>query len=294
MKDPALHIRRSNLSSIFVELGIDVKFIPAIMEKAIKYSIKNRVVVTTKSKGKKKSDRHIESDTNLVDQFNRIYSETMLTNNIKTLTITRSSIQYLTLKEVCYQALEFSKMFNLEAEKGFKLYVDIGVKLLGRTFSLYRLKGNANKIVEWYRDDQIIINDPSPNKTTGMVIAWSEAVKKYFSTTLTINSKDLAHFVHAKNDAESVKASSQDWIDAQFEKWSYLNIIPQFTQLYGDNAKLIYEMYMAKTKKTNKKEFFKKPINEQDIPTKAAEQAKIIREARIHKSVESTGSENAG
>src|SRR5665648_842774 len=108
MKNPSIHITRQNLSTIFIELGLDVKFIPELMLKARKFSIQNRVQVLTKAKAKKKSDRSVESDTQLLEQFNRIYMGVMLSSNIKTMSIGKTSPQYPTFKEVCGQAKEFS------------------------------------------------------------------------------------------------------------------------------------------------------------------------------------------
>jgi len=130
MRNPAIHIRRSDLIVIIESYGLNIHDINKIMTEAVKYSIKNRVNVTTKVRGKQKAERHIESDTNLVSEFNRIYAGEMILNNVKALSITKSSVQYLTLKEVTFQALEFCKLFSLVEQTGFKIYIDLGLKIL--------------------------------------------------------------------------------------------------------------------------------------------------------------------
>jgi hypothetical protein len=289
MRDPAIHITRTNLSSILTEIGADVKIIPALMAKAQKFSIRNRVFVTTKSREKKKSDRAVESDTQLLNQFNRIYMGVMVANNIKVMSIGKNSPQFLTLKEVCFQAKEFSEMFNKGYEEGFKLYVELGVKLLGNKFGIYRLKGTALKIVEYYQAKTLIENDPFPDKTDQVILAWATAVKTYFKTSIELeNDAQRVHFIHVREEADYCNADYYDWVYAQFEKWSYLNSVPAFTQLYGENARLIYKTYMAKVKKENptteEQIYFNKVKNEKTIPIKATQQEARTREARLHSS----------
>jgi hypothetical protein len=114
-------------------------------------------------------------------------------------------------------------------------------------------------------------------------------VKTYFKTSIELeNDAQRVHFIHAREDADSLKADYYDWIFAQFEKYSYLNSIPSFTQFYGDQAKLNYKLYMAKVKKENptteEQVYFNKVKNEKAIPIKTAQQEARTREARLHSS----------
>jgi hypothetical protein len=299
MRDPALHIRCSDFITIAQKYGLSVRDVNELMQEAFKYSIRTRVFVTTKAKGKKKSDRSIDSDSAVLDQFNRIYMGVMLSNNIKAIPITKTSPQYLTLKEVCWLALEFCKLFGLDQEEGIKLYIELGVKLLGKKFGIYRFKGYSPKIVDYYRDILIIKNDPNPNKTNLMITAWTAAVMAYYHTTISLdNDAQRVHFVHAKNEAEAAGADRCDWINAQFEKYLFLNSIPAFTQFYGDQAKLNYQLYMAKVKKEapSKEEqaYFNNIDNEKKIQSKASIQEARIREERLHNLMQRAGSEDAG
>ena len=257
-------------------------------------------MVVSKAASKKKIDRHTEAITNLVADFNRIYQGVVVDNNIKAMAINKSSVQYLTLTEVTNQAIEFCTLFELGYENGFKIFVETGLDILRHKFNIYRLKGTASRIVDTYRDKQTIINDSNPAGTSQMTKEWYTAVKNFFGMSIQIDNPEAVrvHFIHAREDADSVKADYGDWVCAQFEKWQYLNSIPQFTQLYGDNAKLVYGMYMAKVGKTTPEErnYFNKASNvtREQIPTKASVQAQSIREARIQKSLRGTGPETDG
>ena len=303
MKDPSIHIRRSDLIEIFKSLRLDLDIYDlanTLLVQARQYSIQNRVQVTTKAKAKKKSDRSVESDTKLLDQFNRIYMGVMLSNNIKTMSIGKTSPQYPTLKEVCGQAKEFSDLLGMAYEQGFKLYVETGVHLLGNKFGIYRLKGYALKILEYHQAKTLINNDPNPDGTDDIITAWSQAVRVYYKTSIELeDDAQRAHFIHAREMADSLKADYYDYICSHFEKWAYLNSIPSFSQLYGDQSKLIYQTYMAKVKKENpsKEEttyFNKVKTNEKTIQTKTAVEGARIRKARIHSSLESSGSKGIG
>jgi len=294
MRDPSIHIRKSDLIDILKGYGLneDIHMLTAtIMREAHKYSIKNRVFVTTKAKAKKKSDRSVETDTQRLEQFNRIYMGCMVSHSIKTMTIGKTSPQYLTFREVCNQAKEFCDLCNVSYETGMKLYVEIGIKLLGNKFGIYRLKSQALKILEYYQAKALIASDPDPDGTDDMVTAWTQAVKVFYHTSITLeDDAQRAHFIHAREDADSLKAEPYDWMASQFEKWSYLNTLPAFTQLYGDNAKLIYKIYITKNHKDNKtkeeQEYFTKvKNNEKEIPLKKTISERQIKEARLHPSL---------
>jgi hypothetical protein len=284
MRNPSIHIRRSDFIDIVQEYGLSIHDVDDIYRKASKVSIRTRVFVTTKSKGKKKVDSLVETDTNLLDQFNRIYTGCLLTHSIKSLSIGKTSPQYKTLREVCHQAKEFSDLIGMGYEEGFKRFVDTGINLLGSKFGIYRLKSAALKILEYHQARTLIETDPDPAGTDKIIVAWSTAVRTYFKTSIELeDDAQRVHFIHAREDADSMKADYYDWVYAQFEKWSYLNSVPAFSQLYGDNSKIIYEMYMAKNHKDNKTKeeqdyFTKLKKNEKTIPLKA-----IIEQARARK-----------
>lgn len=295
MRDPALHIRRSDLSQIFVKLGTNID-VDLFMVEARKYSIKNRVFVTTKAISKKKSDRSVGADSASLDRFNAVYMGVMLSNNIKVIPITKISPQHLTLKEVCWQAAEFCKLFSLGTEEGMRTYVEIGVKLLDRKFGVYRLKSMAQRITDYYQAKTLIKNDPDPDGTSDCVTAYIQAVKIFYHTSIILEDDvQRAHFIHVREDVDALKVDCYEYICAQFEKYAYLNSIPAFSQLYGDQAKLNYQIYMAKVKKdhTSKEEqdyFNKVKNNETTIKTKASVEKESIRKARLCSGVESSGS----
>lgn len=299
MRDPAIHIRRSDFIDIVEKYGLSIHDVDDVYRKASKLNISNRVQVVTKAKAKKKSDRAVETDTKLLEQFNRIYMGVLVSHDIKSMSIGKTSPQYPTLKEVCQQAREFSDIMGMSYEAGFKTFIETGIKLLKNKFGIYRLKGYALKILEYHQAQALIRGDKDPDGTDDMVVAWVQAVKIYFKTSIELeDDAQRFHFIHAREDADKVKADYYDWISAQFEKYSYLNSIPSFTQFYGEQAKLNYQIFMAKVKKehvsTEEKDYFNKvKTNEKTIQTKADVEEARVKQARLRGSMQAAGSADA-
>jgi hypothetical protein len=266
MRDPAIHIKRSRLAKILLDYGITKLDVDKIMTEAAKISIRNRVVMTLPAKARVKAKRIAEATTDLVDIFNQCYVTVMTESKIKVLVIHKGDTQYLTLKEITRQAKEFCELFEWDYTQGFLVYLRTAVKLLGNKYSLYRLKGAADLIVTNYRSVVEINQDEDPIGTGILREAWDAAVKTYFGVSILIGDHDvnkLVHFVYARRDADSLKASYEDWMNAQFEKWSFLNSMPAFSQLHGDNAKINYQIYMTKhveDKKVSKEKQFLKDL----------------------------------
>lgn len=299
MRDPSIHIKRSNLQLILSKYGITTQEVNDIMLAAKQYSIRNRVMVHAVGRAKKKVERLAATEINVADKFAAVYASVMVAHSIKTLAIKSSDPNYAVFKEVISQANDFCRLFDLDYMEGFKLYLEYGVTLLGNKYSLYRLKGYSNRIVEYHKDMLLISDDPAPEATNKMHQAWIKAVHKYFGTSIPpiTNLSVYAHFIRARNDADSVQANYIDWVNAQFEKWHYLNSIPEFSQLYGDNAKLIYNIYMAKIKGRNsdkEDKFIERARDEKPIPLKSAQQEEITRKSRIRQGLPGAGPTDHG
>jgi len=265
-RDPSIHIKRSRLKEIFEAEGLDTSKINKVMERALKYSIRNRVIVTGKSKTRKKTEKVSSIDDKVVAKFHRIYDAILKEKGIKTLSIKKSDKKYLTLKEIVGQAKDFCDMFNLQYDEGFKKYVEIGVFLLDRKFSLYRFKGYGDKIVTYYQNLDIIDKDENKEATYEFYQFWKAGLWEYAGEVIDIkDANKYVNFVYGRKDADANNADYIDWINAQFEKWSFLNVVPELTQFHGDNAAYNYQIYMAnKNKKYDSKEeadYFKKVSN---------------------------------
>ena len=286
-RDPAIHIRRSDLQEI---LSLSDHEVGMLMISAHKVNIRNRIVITAPAKTRKKLERTVQAEENVTVLFNTIYNGVTLANHIKTLPIKKNDPQYLTLKEISKQAYDFCVLFDLGQEDGFKLYVELGIKLLDRKFSIYRLKSASHKIADYYKNLQVIDEDETPDKTKEMYLIWQKVMLKCFGQNIKVgNVNQFVHFVYAKRDADVMGAKYDDWIEAQFDKWAFLNSAPEFSQLNGENAALVYQVYMGKTDKEyesdEEKNYFKKIKDETTITDKKSKQEEAVRKSRVQKSM---------
>jgi len=177
------------------------------------------------------------------------------------------------MKEVATNAYNFREDFQIGSlEEAFKYYLDIAIKLLKKNFSIYRLKGADNMIRTRYNNLMLVFDDLDPEGTKRMAKAWHHSLKAFHGLTMDMNDDQYASMVLARRLADRASADYQDWMDAQFDKWTFLNSMPEFSQLYGDNATLAYTRYMAGKKEEFKNEderkHFKTVKDEKDVPIK--------------------------
>lgn len=300
-RDPSLNIKYSDLLKVLKESRmmsrvVDREFLfdediaDKLFEYGYKYNAKNRVLIQTSSKTKKNMQRTVEADNEHIDEFARVYHATLIENNFKAISIRKTDSQYLVLKEISQTALEFVKLFDLPIIEGFKLYIEIAIKILGHRFSIYRMKAKASHIVEYYKNSTALSEDPTPDKTANMFKAWGHAMKEYFNQTIEVTDiNKYVNFYYAKVDADKVKANYQDWINGQFAKWAFLNNPPEFSQLHGENATINYKIYMGKKEENSPQEtqYFNSVHNEKKIIIKEDQQKEAANQARLRRGMQS-------
>ena len=274
LRDPAIHIRRSDLLRICKEEGITFpdEFVAQLMLKASKVKINNRIIITAKSKACAKAARTTATKDEIVNQFNRVYDSALKNHHIKAAVIRKGSKAYLTLKEVATNAYDFSQAYKIQSlEDAFKLYVGVGIILLDKKFSIYRMKGSDQRIRTRYENMELL-TECDQLKMGEMRNAWDRSLKNFHDLGMTPNIDQMADIVHAVVEADKSGAKYTDWMDAQFDKWTYLDSMPEFSQLHGDNAVLAYTKYMAGQKSEfandGERQHFETLKNEKEIPIK--------------------------
>lgn len=259
-RDPSIHVKRSSLSDILDDLGFDGETLAdRILHKSGPHALRNRVIVQTTAKAKKKMERVASVDKGLAERFHLVYQQVNQANNVKTSTIKQTDGKYATLKEVAQQAKEFCEMFGMEENFGFQTYVTIGIREAKQNYSIYRLKGLADRIIKYYQDMVKIDSDGDSTGTTAFYSVWKQMSLQYLGEMTQITEPHLfVHFIHGREAADKEKAKYEDWIAAQFERWP--NSMPELTQFYGDNAALAYTKYIGLKNKAHdtkeEKEYF--------------------------------------
>ncbi len=279
IRDPSIHIKRSDLLALLKEAGVlfPDELVADMMVKASKIKLHNRVIIVAKSKARAKIARTTTTDDGIVQQFNRIYDSTLKNHHIKAAVIRRGSTAYLTMKEVATNANEFAKAYKIKSlEESFKIYVGIGIVLLSKKFSIYRMKGADQKIRTRYENMELIASCDQI-RMGEMRAAWDRSLKNFHDLSMEPGIDQLADLVYALNEADKAGASCIDWMDAQFDKWTFLDAMPEFSQLYGDNAVLAYTKYMAGRKAAfvndGERQHFEALKDEKEIPLKKAKRS---------------------
>ena len=130
LRDPAIHIRRSDLLQICKEEGITFPedFVENVMVKAVKKKLNNRTLVTTKARNATKAARTVVTEDNIVADFNRIYTATCLKHQIRTKPILRGTKPYLTLKEIATNAYEFHKDYGFTSDNRYHYWIKAEIR----------------------------------------------------------------------------------------------------------------------------------------------------------------------
>lgn len=260
MRDASLHIRRSHLIAIFINMGytrIDAKHIVNDIFKAAQpYQITDRYEQLLEMSLDVRRNIHKDMKASLslpddgVEIFNRIlnFERNRRQPYLRLRPITKSSKEYTLLKEVAVDAWKFVETFNISPKQdGILEYIRMGLDYMGK-YNLRRFRYHHNQIVESFENKAHILYDENKELTADLYKAWQEAMIESGATDEMINvHKDFnkyVHFVYAAQDAASVGADAYSWINAQFDGLAFLAVIPELYQLYGVNAKKRYDSYL--------------------------------------------------
>ena len=251
-RDPTVHIRKTHLKKVLVSVLGEASdaTVEKIFKAAQQYQQTTRYLVQGNAAMRKKVAKAIESENPIVEKFNRILVSIRMEQNHKYVQhIRKNDKSYLLLKEVAQLAYDFGELYSIAPrEEAYKVFARIGIKLMSKRYGLGKFKYYKDKIHEIYECNLIVMNDPSKESTSLFLQVWMELMLEY--TGVDINVKDnpmkFVHIVNGREDADAYEANYEDWIRSQFEGLAFLDVVPELSQMYGDNAGLRYEKYMVK------------------------------------------------
>lgn len=249
-RDPSIHIRLSDFNKIIRTLGYVGVVGEDVFREAVKYKITGRHVVTGKAKTVKKASRIVAAAGIPIELFEGMLNTERLGASHKNAKPVRpSSPEYITLKEVAQLATDFTQHYGIQPpEHGYRTFIRLGLKLMGRKYSLNRFKTYNTRICEKYEAYYAIESDTDKEGTDAFHQHWQAAMIKYAGLEESLSSdpeKYVAMF-YGRLDADDSDAYYDDWIAAQFEELAFLNAIPNPNQFFGENAKLRYDRYFQK------------------------------------------------
>ena len=255
MRNPALHILFTDLVKVLENMGERNASQKAsiIFNKAVPYHIKNRYMVKGDARTIKAAKRNISVstvDSYSVEQFNGLlYGLRTDRGDRRIQKLVKGGPDWNMLKEIKNIAIDFSNLFQLPVHEGVRQFLIVGLKLMGKKYSLSRFKYYASKISETYEAQMVLQEDTQPAASEDFYNRWCECMEEYGGGVLDILVPEkFIHIIYARQEADEAKADYTDWITAQFEKLAFLNAIPELSMFYGDNAKARYDKYMLEQK----------------------------------------------
>ncbi len=256
MRDPALHITRSSLVKILNEVGMPVSMEKAteIIRRAKNYQISNRHIIQGTQKQKQKAEKSVEMDSPFVGIFQRILKSYRQELGHKSIfTIRNGDREYLMLKEIAQSANEFTETFKIQPkETGYKTFIQLGLRFMGKKYSLNRFKTYREGIFTVYENMIILDKDVDKEGTKAFYDCWKICMLEYASVDKPLDDFDMVNMIFGRQEADEVNAYYEDWVKAQFEGLAWLNAIPELSQFYGENAKKRYEKYIIALNKSVK------------------------------------------
>jgi len=265
MRDPSIHIRKSNLTCLLKEHGLSQKDIESILTQARKISCDNRSVSITNDKLKKDLTRVLKSskgDTNLLADI--IYSVRIKLKHRGIKKLHETDRDWLQLKELTKLCNQFCEDFELDKRAGYIKYISLAFpKIQSMRAYVSKFINMYESICSQYEAVGKLKEDKNPEETQELHDLFISKVADrtgIFETYMNNDQKMLA-FYNAGKLCRELGVDPSIFIEAQFESLEWCNGIPQPEALYGDKAKERLNKYLYQNQITVKpqasKDFWK-------------------------------------
>lgn len=262
MRDPSLHIKRSDLIKIIKDIGYNKsksdaeRYVDLIMKKARLYTPHSRKFVSKTKKSDDKANKIVSVSIKDAELFSQILLHKRKSLKHRGISqIKTGSRDWLTLKNIVTLANEFCEVYNLNKREGYIEFINIGIERMAK-FMLVKFLNMGNSIIDIYGFKKEIEQDETPKQTekiysfyraqiiskTGLVVDYSKPEK-------------YVYFIRVKNEANKLGIRGEEYIKAQFYALEWRNGYPDPIQLVGDKAlqylnKYLYEKGISLNKKT--------------------------------------------
>lgn len=265
-RDEHLHIKKSVLVEILSQIPYNKTMTPLRLAEEIMIGAKDKGVsdfyknfINVKVKTKNKLVRTMEAETPnaTIEEFNRCLMNFRRSVKNKYSTqpiklIQKDSPDYLLLKEVAKIAQDFVEEFDItDKNDGYTEFLTIGYNLMGKKFFLNKYKTYRKKIYDTFRFKVDVVTDERPEDTRRLYGYWQKYMIEYAGLEELIQIDNdyskYVHLVYARDQADDMKADYEDWVVAQFEGLSFMEVVPELYQFYGDGAEKRYERYLKDT-----------------------------------------------
>lgn len=246
-REPSIHVRESHLKLVLQELladklvdGIDIeKLAMTISERVLKYSATSRAMVITSDRLERKAKSILKAakgDAYLMAKIIHAIRISMKHRGVQM--YNQDSREWGMVKEITSNAIDFANEFGLSKKEGFTEYIKIAVSKMQR-FSIQKVPRMYESIMANYEATTLIREDDKPKITKSIHDGYIQKIarKVGFVEKYDNNPEKYVCFYKARLIADEIGVSYRDYIEAQFEGFSYRDGIPDPVQLLGDGAK---------------------------------------------------------
>ena len=257
MRDPSIHVKRSDLKWILQEFfeDLDDTDINRIMQELRKYSCDNRSVTVSNEKLRKDMDRRLvtnKGDASLLADV--IYSVRIQLKHRGVRKINQDSRDWLQLKQLTKLCNQFAEEFNLEKREAYIEYIQLCMKritsvnsLITKFISLYEPISNEFDNLNKLKKDSA----PEVTKEIHNYFVSKVADKTGIYNEYTNNPSKMARFMEVRELCENLGVDHTIYIDAQFEALDWCNGMPSPEMMVTDKAKERLQKYMYQNQITN-------------------------------------------
>lgn len=255
MRDPSIHISKSQFKHILSDLGIKRFPVDRLFIKAKEVSLNSRIIYVTSNKDKKKiSNITLAStgDANLAADI--LYSVQIHLKHRGVKRIKEGTSQWSNCKRLAEVCNTFCEDFNLEPREGYILYIKKGFERLGSNTRNYinRLISMSQIIAESIQASQYISQDSDPELTEEIYEYYQKVIADRTGIKLDFKDPDkYIYFVKLREFCEVQGIDPIEWVDAQFEGLLWCNGIPDPDKLIGDKAQSYYAKFKYKNPSIN-------------------------------------------
>lgn len=253
MREPSIHITKSQFEEILNTLEVDNFPVEAFFVIARKEAINTRaVVVSNKGTTKKVTNILLASKGNASLVADILYATRIKLKHRGVRKINESnSREWANCKKLAEICNTFCEDFKFDTREGFIKYIETGLKRMTDYRNvMQRLISMQDNITNQIDAEIELKGDKDPGFTKDI---HDEFIKRVASVTGIYESYEhqpekYVHFLRIHNLMDEKDWNVFKFLDAQFEALAWCNGLPEPSQMYNDKAIERYNKYLYKNK----------------------------------------------
>lgn len=253
MREPSIHITKSQFEEILNTLEVDNFPVEAFFVIARKEAINHRAVLVSNNKNTKRVNNILlasKGDAALVADI--LYATRIKLKHRGVRKINESnSREWANCKKLAEVCNNFCEDFKFDTREGFIKYIETGLKRMTDYRNvMQRLLSMQENIINQIDAELELKGDKDPGFTKDI---HDEFIKRVASVTGIYESYEhqpekYVHFLRIHNLMDEKDWNVFQFLDAQFEALAWCNGLPEPSQMYNDKAIERYNKYLYKNK----------------------------------------------